>query len=110
VTGKCPATPRIVGGVKGHNIKMILHCREVPACLPRPTGVAGELQLMSKSMGLRSPIIQGFSHRTALWIKSLASMLRENSLASLAALVKPGQFLSLNQKTKHHKYMKHSGY
>ena len=32
----------------GAQYKMILHCREAPACLSRPNGVAGELQSIQK--------------------------------------------------------------
>jgi len=30
LTGRCPASPAREGGVKGHNMKMIIHFREAP--------------------------------------------------------------------------------
>jgi hypothetical protein len=46
-----PRKPRAVpacGRQEGAQYKMMLHCREAPACLPRPNGVAVELH---KSIG-----------------------------------------------------------
>jgi len=39
---RAPQTQRCAWG-RGAQYKMILHCRETPACLPRPNGVAEEL-------------------------------------------------------------------
>jgi hypothetical protein len=44
LTGACPVPLWRDGRGQGALYKMILHCREAPACLSRPNGVAGELQ------------------------------------------------------------------
>ena len=36
-----PRKPRLAGGVKGHNIEVITHCREAPRCLPAVGRCAG---------------------------------------------------------------------
>ena len=45
VTGKCPVPPKRDRRGQGAQLIMIFPSREAPACLPRPDGVAGELQL-----------------------------------------------------------------
>ena len=58
-----PRKPRLVGGVKGHNMneisfarfRLATTCPEAPPCLPRPNGVGGELHLreISQLFGIK---------------------------------------------------------